>query len=373
MRIHLILPGGVARPGENADIPAICALIERLAARHEVTVFLLRQYPAPCAYTRLGARVVNLGAVPRGLGRVSGWVRRRRLVRALRGRPAPDIVHAFWIGPASDLALGHPAAATVPRVVSIAGGELVALEQIGYGGLRAPEGRLAAARAFAGADAVLAGSAAMLAHVPIGAKRRMLCPLYPESALFARKSPGEANHVLTVSNVNAVKDPDTLLRAFAHAVQRVPSAQLTWCGLDTLDGMAHRLAASLEIADRVTFTGLLRYEELPARYHAAQVYVQASCHEGQGVAVCEAAAAGLAIVGTAVGILPELAEAGAAVAVPPGDAEALGDALAALLLDAPARERLTENAAAWAAPRTAETTAQAVETLYRELLAERGV
>jgi len=75
--------------------------------------------------------------------------------------------------------------------------------------------------------------------------------------------------------------------------------QLDWVGEDTLQGEAGRLAASLGLAGRVDFHGFQTYERLPQFYGRARLYVQASRHESQGVAVCEAAAAGLPIVGTA--------------------------------------------------------------------------
>ena len=65
MRIHFVTEGGLARDGENADVPFLCAIVQRLAVEHEVTVIALRQYPRPCRYTRLGAEVINLGNAPR--------------------------------------------------------------------------------------------------------------------------------------------------------------------------------------------------------------------------------------------------------------------------------------------------------------------
>jgi len=371
MRIHLIAPGGFPRDGENAGIPALQALATRLAERHEVCVVILRHYPEPCEYRMGDVRVINLGTVPRGLRLAEGRVRRARLRRFLQGTPPPDIVHAYWIGAPSDLALRYPAPDTVPRVVSVAGGELVALPDIGYGGLRTRTGRVQAARAFAQADALLAGCEESLARIPVreGVPRRVL-PLYPEvDAHFAARSvPRDPKLLLTVSNINAVKDPETLLRAFAVVAGEEPEARLRWCGFDTMAGRAQALARDLGLADRVEFTGLLTSEALPTHFHGASIYMQASRHEAQGVAVCEAAAAGCAIVGTATGIAPDLAARGAARVVPVGDAEALGAAALGLLRDAAQRARLAENAEAWATQHTAAHTAQALETLYAELL-----
>lgn len=371
MQLHLIAPGGFSRDGENAGIPALQAVARHLADRHDVTVVVLRQYAAPCDYTHGNVRVLNLGTVPRALRVGQSVTRRVRLRRFLRGTPPPDIVHAFWIGAPSDLALRYPAAGSVPRVVSVAGGELVAFPDIAYGGLLTRVGRLQADRAFARADALLAGCEESLARIPQreGVPRRVI-PLYPETAalLGARAAAREVKQLLTVSNINEIKDPDTLLRAFALLAAEDPELRLTWCGLDVLDGRAQALAKTLGVLDRVHFAGLILPDALPDYYHRAALYVQASRHEAQGVAVCEAAAAGCPIIATDTGIARDLAARGAARVVAPRDPAALAEGLRSLLNDAAQRARLAENAEAWAAQRSATHTAQALEALYRQLL-----
>ena len=90
----------------------------------------------------------------------------------------------------------------------------------------------------------------------------------------------------------------------------------------------------------------------------------ASSHESQCVAVLEAALAGLVTVGTRVGLVADLAPA-AAVAVPPRDAPALADAIAALLLDPPRRAALATAARAYARAHDADWTAARFSEIYR--------
>jgi glycosyltransferase involved in cell wall biosynthesis len=82
--------------------------------------------------------------------------------------------------------------------------------------------------------------------------------------------------------------------------------------------------------------------------------------------VCEAAAAGVPAVGTAVGIVAELAPE-AALAVPVGDAEALAGGIVALLQDPARREALGRAAQAWAHTHDAGWTAAQFESLYAGL------
>jgi len=106
----------------------------------------------------------------------------------------------------------------------------------------------------------------------------------------------------------------------------------------------------------------------------ADLAIQGSHHESQGVAVLEAAMAGVPAVGTAVGLVAELAVADppAAVAVAVGDPAALGDAIAGLARNPERRARLGDAARAWALAHDADWTAAAFEAIYAEVVAGRG-
>jgi glycosyltransferase involved in cell wall biosynthesis len=142
-------------------------------------------------------------------------------------------------------------------------------------------------------------------------------------------------------------------------------------GADVLGGEAQRLAAELGLADHVKFRGYLTQATLSDCYAGANVYVQASRHESQGVAVCEAAAAGVPLVGTNVGILSELAPT-AAIAVPTSDPAALAEGVVRVLSSPEFAAVLAENAQRWAAKYTADWTAAQFESLYADV-ADRTV
>src|SRR6266699_2673690 len=136
MRIAMVVPGGVDRSGRERVIPVLLALIERLARRHQVLVVALQQQRERCRYPLLGATVINLGEVE-GRGRVFRWINRLwRMIGALRseGGGGFDVIHGFWARGPGSLAVAAGSVLGVPVVISIGGGELVWLPDIGYGG-----------------------------------------------------------------------------------------------------------------------------------------------------------------------------------------------------------------------------------------------
>ena len=70
MKLALVVPGGVDRGGEFRVIPALLALIERLACTHEVHVFALQQEAVAGRWELAGATVHNIG---------TGWTRLRAI------------------------------------------------------------------------------------------------------------------------------------------------------------------------------------------------------------------------------------------------------------------------------------------------------
>lgn len=369
MRIVLIVPGGVGRDGVHLVIPAILDLVGELAARHELLVIALDQQPRPERYMLRGATVVCLG---RARGRPAFARRLAGVLDAVRPfRPA--VVHSLWFGATSSLGLLAARATGASAVASLGGGELVGLPQIGYGGRLDARTRLHAALALRCARAVTAGSSYALAPV---LRRRPDAQLVPLGARCEAASPerpaGPPWRLLQVASINRVKGPEVLLRALAYARDELRRATgcaepvtLDWIGQDVLDGAAQALAARLDLGAAVRFHGWRPHAEALARCRDAHLYLQASFHESQGVAVCEAAMAGVPTVGSAVGLVADLAPAGAT-AVPPGDAPALGCAVVAVLADPRRREAQGRVAQQWAAAHDAAWTARRFTAIYEQ-------
>ncbi|HYF64082.1 MAG TPA: glycosyltransferase family 4 protein, partial [Herpetosiphonaceae bacterium] len=92
-----------------------------------------------------------------------------------------------------------------------------------------------------------------------------------------------------------------------------------------------RAAGELGVGEQVVFHGAVDRAAMPGLYRAADLGLLSSRHESQALVVFEAAACGRATVGPAVGALPDILPANAAIA--PGDPESLAAAIDSLIVD----------------------------------------
>jgi glycosyltransferase involved in cell wall biosynthesis len=101
-----------------------------------------------------------------------------------------------------------------------------------------------------------------------------------------------------------------------------------------------RMLATPELAGRVEVHGQVTSERLGELYAAADALLLCSSHEGYGMVLAEALAAGLPIVATRVGAVPEVVRDGFdAALVEAGDIAGLARALERLARDPAERER----------------------------------
>ena len=114
--------------------------------------------------------------------------------------------------------------------------------------------------------------------------------------------------------------------------------------------------------------------DVPRLLPAFDAFVLSSHWEGEPIALLEAMAAGLACVATATEGAREIVGDDASIGrlVPVGDAGRLGDEIARLLRDAPAREAMGAAARARMRSRTPEAQASQVVDVYRRMLAGRS-
>lgn len=153
--------------------------------------------------------------------------------------------------------------------------------------------------------------------------------------------------LLSVATLTPRKGHDVLVAALAR-LAHLPW-HLTLAGSVTMHPpttAAVRAAFDAHgLADRVTFAGDLDEAALRAAYDAADVFVLPTRHEGYGMAIAEAVAAGLPVVATPTGAIPALVDDTSGVIVPIDDVDALTTALAHVIGDDHARIALAAGAA----------------------------
>lgn len=207
-------------------------------------------------------------------------------------------------------------------------------------------------------------------YVPNGI--RILAPATRSERVAARRELGLGDDdvaAIMVARLDRLKGQDLLLRALAHLAPHEPRLKVVIVGdgpeRDDLVG----LAAQLGIADRVVFTGLRR--DVPRLLAAADLGVLPSAHEGVPMSVIEQMAAGLPVVASAVGGLPDIVHDGEeGYLVPAGDLDVLTRRLGELVGDEELRRGFGK-AARLRAERdySITTTARCCERMISELLA----
>jgi glycosyltransferase involved in cell wall biosynthesis len=194
-----------------------------------------------------------------------------------------------------------------------------------------------------------------------------LARLSDPSPLPAELERVSAPVVLFFGLIRPYKGVDVLIDAFAG----IRDAELWVVGrpLDVdVDALRARAAANVRFVPR-----FVADREIPAFLRRADVVVLPYRDAEQSGVLFSAIAFGKAIVVTDVGGFGEVAAAGAARPVPPGDPGALAAAIRELLADRAARERLEAGArAAAAGPYSWDAVAAQTLALYRRLLDEAG-
>jgi glycosyltransferase involved in cell wall biosynthesis len=163
------------------------------------------------------------------------------------------------------------------------------------------------------------------------------------------------------------KNHELLINAFAHIQLRVP-VELWLVGDGELRETVQHQVSAMGVENRVRFLGVR--SDIPDLLRAADVFVFPSRWEGNPLSVMEAMAAGLPVVATAVGGVPELVEDGVSgILVPNEDLEGLTTAMQRMAQNPDLREQMGRAARCRAVERfDIRQTVRAYEALYEEIL-----
>jgi glycosyltransferase involved in cell wall biosynthesis len=274
-----------------------------------LSVLLLLPY-APAAFMQTDVDILsrhfNLDVLVHNRGKLHlalGIMRRLLFTR-------PDVLLMWFIVPSYALPVALLAKLLGVRVAFVTGGyDIVGMADIGFGALRFPLFRLLLRLTIPVADLFLPFSQSAAKQLRKFGKPRRSRVIYPgvDTVYFTPPdaTAGREPLALTVSAINSVslrqKGLDTFVRAASYA------PQLKWVLVgsaldDSIEQLREIATPNVEFIDR-----FVSNDELRALYRRATCYVQASVHEGFGIAVAEAMSCGAVPVITRRWSLPEVA------------------------------------------------------------------
>jgi D-inositol-3-phosphate glycosyltransferase len=353
--------GGADAGGQNVHVAALAAELGRRG--HEVTVCTRRDSPEPPDRVPLapGATVEHVPAgPPRPLAKddLFGYMPAFAVWLARRWRTQrPDVAHAhFWMSglAAVRAARGGPDRVPVAQTFHALGS--VKRRHQADADTSPPERVETEAAIARRASAIIATCTDEVRElaaygagpdriyvVPCGVDCEHFCPGPQEASLPPIPRCAGAARVVTLGRLVPRKGFGTVIAAMAG----VPDAELIVAGgpdqaqLDDEPEMwrLRKIAAESGVANRVTFTGRVAHQDVPALLRSADVVVTDPWYEPFGIVPLEAMACGVPVIASAVGgHLDTVTDGVTGLLVPPRDPQALAERIRHLL-DQPARRR----------------------------------
>lgn len=208
-------------------------------------------------------------------------------------------------------------------------------------------------------------------RLEVDPSRIVVCPAGAPAWAADMGTDQPKTHVLFVGTIEPRKNIDGLLDAWTRVVEEMPSAPpLVLAGRATpsaAPALARLRAAPL--TGRVRHAGYVDDAGRRALYAGAAALVLPSFHEGFGLTALEAMAAGVPVVASNRGSLPELI-GDAGLKVDPADPAAMSRAIQLVLGDAATRARLSAAGRARAAAYSWDASAVTLIEAYRAAAAE---
>lgn len=367
-KIAIIIPGGIGGGYFLQGIPVVEDLVQRLSDKFEVTVYsLIKTDPAYLPknfllqHTGLShKRSVLLRIFVCSIQFILGFFKNRY-----------HLVHGIWGHPPGRMAVILGKVFGIPSVVSIRGGEAANVPEINYGNMREPRIRNITLWTCRNASALTMLTRFQLKELQKNGMNRADVQIIPNGVdesvfAFKKKDLKPPYHLVHIANLNPVKDQPTLLKAFKLIAEKV-DCRLKIIGDGESMGLLKILTESLGIGEKVTFTGAVPNKSLPGHLQWAHFMLHSSLYEGQGVVLAEAAACGVVVCGTNVGLIADWGN-NCCRPVQCRDYEALADEVLGLIENPAEYERLQQNALKWAMENTASNMAASFEKLYNRFL-----
>lgn len=346
------------------------------AAAHEIVpiVITLREDNAPFLVDSIRSAGIRLIALPRAS--LFDLRRYRHLVKLFKAEKIAlvqtHLTYANILGSLAAHAAGIPAIATLHSIAVRKGWKAVVLKWIENHVLRNYATRiLAVGQVVADLNRRSFGQR-KVDVIPNGIPK----PKFPqglERERLRREITGNGSNpiVITVGRFSRAKGYEDMIEAFRILQQRAANPKLVMVGSGTTVDIIKEQIADLKLDQSVILTG--EREDVPSLLALSDVYASSSHREGLPLAVLEAMMAGLPVVATSVGDIPNVVTEETGVVVPPHRPELLADALEDLLKNPKKREAMGQAAYRRAMNEySVDAWMRKHLALYREVLSSNG-
>lgn len=171
----------------------------------------------------------------------------------------------------------------------------------------------------------------------------------------------------TVGSLNLQKDTAALIKAMPRVMTKLPQAKLVLVGSGPLKHRLQKLAHKLGISDRVIFTGAIR--NVAGITQLFTTFVLPSRSEAFGICILEAMKAGVPVIATRVGGIPEIiTDNRNGILVEAGDSKTLASSIIRLVNDKKLQQKLIKAGEETVKNFSIGKMVQATVSLYKDLI-----
>ncbi len=315
-----------------------------------------------------------------------------------------DVINAHATYPAGFLATKIKNLKNIPVVVTPHGGDILAVPEIGYGDRLNPEINRKIESSLKSADAVTAISSTIrdvafkvvdspekVTIIANGIDNKRLERQVSADVLQWLNVPPDSRLIMTVGNYHPCKGQENIVRAMKQLLDKNPDVVLVVVGRNT-EALVP-LINELRLRENVFLTGGISFpfqkhhkqevspvstdtDWLAAIYQQAEIYVSAGVNdgaEGLSLAVLDAMAAGLPIVGTNISGNKDVVSNNVnGILVPPDDVESLAQSTGKLLENDVLRQQMGEKSREHAQQYFWSNIARQYESVYQKVCGKVG-